>query len=1681
MKKIILPILLLLTLGGFAQYNNSWIDYSKTYFKFKVTTDGLYRIPQGVLVASGLGSANADHYQLWRNGQQVRLYTSVTNAPLSATDYIEFVGRVNDGAADTKLFKDQAHHLSDKYSLYSDTATYFLTVNTAGNNLRYTSTGNNAAAPATPDAYFMRDVNMYFRNKINSGLAQFAGELVYSSSYDEGEGWTSPDIYPTGDFTQTLSNLNVYTAGPANSLTVRANVAGNANNFRNLTVRINGDSIYGQLLLRYASRKVVINNLSLSKLTNPSSATIKISGSYPNLTPLDRLVVASLGITYPASFNFNGAKEFAFSLAPSANGNHLQIDNFNYGSSAPVLFDLTTGARIVGDISSVPGKIKFLIAASGQTRNFVLINSEASNINSISSLVTKNFLNITNAAQQSDYLIISNSSLYSDNNGINQVERYRAYRASTNGGSYNAKVYNIDELTDQFGYGIYHHTSSIKDFILNAVDNWSVKPKHVFLIGRGISYNNLADFGNQAAYKATDLVPTFGWPASDLSLAARPGLYAPTVPVGRLSAVNGNEVRIYLQKMEEYETNQRTASCSIADKAWMKNFMHVIGGKDSYENNLFSFYMNGYRDIAKAPFMGGYVETFSKGTSAAVEQASSQRIFQYIAEGLGVMTYFGHSSTNTLEFNLSNPEDYGNQGKYPFFEGSGCNAGDYYRYDPNRLTGALTLSEKYMLAPQKGTIGFLASTHFGIPQNLDAYVKVLYREFSKNTYGATIGEQMKKSSELLGGLNPNLDFFTRMHIEQGSLHGDPALKLTNFAKPDYAIEAPLVKINPNIITVADANYDVKINYRNIGRATDDSIRITVKRQLPDNSLVTIFNAKKLAAYNGDSLSFTLTINPVTDKGLNKIIVMLDEGDAVSELCESNNSITKDFYILEDELRPIFPYNYAVVNNSNFKFVASTANPLGGMRDYIMEMDTTELFNSAFKKTYTTSGIGGVVEFPNANVSFVDGTVYYWRVSIVPIGSAQQTWNSSSFTYLPNSTPGFAQSHYFQHKKSAYDTLQLKDDRKFYYDQYTAPFKVTNGLFPPYNFDQLQVSNGVSIVANWGTSFNTFQFVVFDGVTGEVKINVPQGGTGAYGSTFPSASRPRQFEFSFNSAAGRKKIMDFIDSMPSNAIIISYPLLFSTGANQYIDTWKNDTLLFGSGTSLYHKFKNYGFDLIDSFTFNRPFITMFSKNAAFPTGQLIGAPGELITLNKPILLTSINGVITSPYFGPALSWDMFHWGGQSSETPTFDKNQFNIYGSADNSGTAETLLATVTNLQDTTISFINAQQYPYLRVKSTVTDVKNGTPYQLQYIRLNGGFAPEGAVAPNIAFSAPDTVYAGESYNFSLAFKNISPVAFDSLIRVKFVLTDKNNVAHPLDIPARKALVSGDTLLVNYSFNSLPYDGNNTLFIEFNPNNHQREQYHFNNILYKSFFAKADVNNPTLDVTFDAVHILNRDIVASQPSINIKLNDENRFVALADTALLKVQVRFPDNSVRTYKFDGDTMRFTPASLGSGTNTAEIDFKPYFPQDGTYELIVSGKDVSGNQAGALEYKVLFNVINKAMISNLLNYPNPFTSSTAFVFTLTGNEIPQNMRIQILTVTGKVVKEITQAELGNIHVGRNITDYKWDGTDMYGQKLANGVYLYRVITNLNGKSLDKYTADDDNTDQYFNKGYGKMYLMR
>ncbi len=68
----------------------------------------------------------------------------------------------------------------------------------------------------------------------------------------------------------------------------------------------------------------------------------------------------------------------------------------------------------------------------------------------------------------------------------------------------------------------------------------------------------------------------------------------------------------------------------------------------------------------------------------------------------------------------------------------------------------------------------------------------------------------------------------------------------------------------------------------------------------------------------------------------------------------------------------------------------------------------------------------------------------------------------------------------------------------------------------------------------------------------------------------------------------------------------------------------------------------------------------------------------------------------------------------------------------------------------------------------------------------------------------------------------------------------------------------------------------------------------------------------------------------------------------------------------------------------------------------------------RVGNVDYTSEFRVINETMISNFYPYPNPFSTSTRFLFTITGR-VPQSLKIQVMTVTGRVVREITKDELG------------------------------------------------------------------
>ncbi|HLA60375.1 MAG TPA: C25 family cysteine peptidase, partial [Puia sp.] len=662
MRKIFTLCLILIAGNAMAQpYNNEWIDYNKTYYKFKVTADGLYRIPAAALANAGLSAADAKDFQLFRNGIEVPVYTSVNSGPLSSTDYIEFWGQMNDGKADKPLYRNPAYQHTDKWSLQSDTAVYFLTLNPSGSPFHYNNIANDTTSNILPvSPYFMYTTGTYFKTQINAGFAAVLEQYIYSSSYDIGEFWSSDFSSQGAPLTDNQNNLFIYNGGPDANLKFGA--AGCSDTLRTIQVKVNNILVKDTSLNSFNDivSNVSIPVASLNSLTTP----FEFINNSQALTYADRLVVSFYELTYPRQFNFGGQSNFQFQLAPNASGYYLKISNFNQGGATPVLYDKNTGQRFVA-ISSA-GILTFALPGSGSVRNLVLVSQDPSNIRSVNNLLKRNFISYTDPSNQGNYLIVSNPILYTGSHSNNPVADYKDYRSSAVGGSFNAQIYDINELTDQFAFGIQKHPLAIRNFVNYAKNTFTQKPQNVLLIGRGMAYTDYRTYQSDPNTELLNLVPTFGFPASDVLLTSANGSgLISLMPIGRLGAVKGTEVEDYLSKVKDYEQVQQTAPNTIVGRAWRKNIIHVTGATDPFLEAVLCNYMAFYQQIISDTLFGANVFRFCSSTIDQNNQVAGNLFPQLFSNGIGVLTYFGHSSASTLGFNLDDPGLYTNQGKYP--------------------------------------------------------------------------------------------------------------------------------------------------------------------------------------------------------------------------------------------------------------------------------------------------------------------------------------------------------------------------------------------------------------------------------------------------------------------------------------------------------------------------------------------------------------------------------------------------------------------------------------------------------------------------------------------------------------------------------------------------------------------------------------------------------------------------------------------------------------------------------------------------------------------------------------------------------------------------------------------------------------------------------------------------------
>ena len=155
---------------------------------------------------------------------------------------------------------------------------------------------------------------------------------------------------------------------------------------------------------------------------------------------------------------------------------------------------------------------------------------------------------------------------------------------------------------------------------------------------------------------------------------------------------------------------------------WLKDVLHIAAGATVNEEVAFTEDLGDYREsIENVQYGGNVVATLSSGSS----NLATAPVEDYINNGIGLITFVGHSNGQFWQYGLDPPEFYDNEGKYPIILSSSCFVGDIHQPFPTNADTDPIMAERFTLAPNRGTVGFLASVQFGFPFYLHQYTNAL--------------------------------------------------------------------------------------------------------------------------------------------------------------------------------------------------------------------------------------------------------------------------------------------------------------------------------------------------------------------------------------------------------------------------------------------------------------------------------------------------------------------------------------------------------------------------------------------------------------------------------------------------------------------------------------------------------------------------------------------------------------------------------------------------------------------------------------------------------------------------------------------------------------------------------------------------------------------------------------------
>lgn len=1635
-----------------ASYDASWYDPDAPHLRIAVTSDGVYRVAAEALrnalpAGTQLSDIPPETVRLIENGQEIPIHVEGTgDGTLDPSDTITFVGQRNRGGDELWAYNGNPSAQSSTYrSLYSDTTHYWMTWGgEAGRRYERDSVPAGPLTTSVPDTVHVEEDEYYY-----FGQPGNSGNPIYTRS--EGYYWTRFQHNDTAPLSETYS-LPVGRRVESNTeldLTLRFDAETNSCH----RVQVEGRLLQTDGSTAFESLQTVEWD-GIERRTVEASvlqARIPTTGLELRLTSFNE-GFSDEGCPDPSStpnYVLFDWVEAAYTRVLTAQNDRQQFvvlasENGTYaltGHSSdsvhvynPSDARRTTAAtendtaRVALDSSPQPSP--YWAVGTGGFRDPAAIQTDTPSNWS------------TPDAHGADYLILTTEALRPS------AEQLADYRRSHDG--YEVEVALVENVFDEFDYGR-PTPVAIRRFV-RATQDWAPAPR--FLAIFGDAQYPIRDGSVDTLYPEWS-VPSFGYAPSDGWFAMQtdgPEDWSEILAIGRIPVRSVAQGDLFLEKLQTYE--------SAPLERWQKRMLLLAGGTSESEQESLQFYSNRWGEIASdtvasidgepTPVHTG-MDTlrYYKNVTDPLDASFQDSLAVDLRRGAGWLNYFGHSAAQTWEIVTDPPSEFDNAGRLPIVISLGCRTGSFAggRFEEK---SAPSLGEQLVVGsvrpdgtPREGALnGGIA--HFGesalgnlLPSARlnDALVRRTFVDTMR-----VLGSAIRAAKADIAADFGSSDLYAK-HLLQYSLLGDPATDMALPARPDVHVSSELLSIDPTAPIPSD-ELTVTARVQNRGLIPSDSLTTRLTWERPDGTITQ--RTRRLDRFPLEKkveFSFSLDERAL---GTNTFRVTVDPENAYAERNETDNTAERTQVVFDTGVALLSPAAYGTVSSTPPSLEFTISGQANEQVPVVLQLDTVPDFSSSFRREVERSvqDLRGTWR----PASLQAGQTYYWRARLADADAS--TWRSAQFTVAPGQPEGswLQQGRLFGANTSP---RLLHAGSSWSFDEY--------GRTVLTHSERGQGSRVYGFIVDGTTRYEYLQFgfgvLVVDGTTGAVRAS----------ESFPTYDLRDDLEDEVgDQQEAINALSSFLEEVPEEGdyvFVRTRHLARESGPdipNEVKALFQNLGPSNGAGEA-------YS-TAIDTLTYQHVWALRAQVGSPSATVERVSPPSEAGQVNEILFESELNfshasGRTISPLIGPASAWSTLSWTGTTSDSG--DELELEVL-SADST----VLVDDVTEPSgQRSLASIDAQAHPSLRLRARLTDSTSRTAPQLEQWSVAFEGVPELAVDPSGLQALPDTIEQGQAPSAIVPVVNFGPIA-SSPVRVHVSRTDASNTTTTLARDTLAALSpNGGRDTTTFTLSSTDSPGPNVITVDVDADG-PPERITTNNTSVRNLFVRRDQTPPSVQVLANGRELpptredLNNlqapelPFVSTQPTFEIVVEEDNPYLVLDDTSFVDVYLKggLPQrdpglgSAYRRIPYESDELELVPPDSGDA-GPLRLLFEPTLSsRDSTYTLKVEAEDQRGNQIEP--YQGSFRVQQEQVIRDVYPYPNPMRTHTTFAFRVEGgqNEMLRDFTLRIYTLSGRLIRQFNERDLTEpLRVGWNTL--KWNGRDQDGDRVATGVYLYRV----------------------------------